>query len=388
MGAFEEQQRKNVAKQLAAGAITQEQADRALAGIGQAEAIIAGGGRATYGGEQSGVTVYQEPSRSATPTRTTTRTPNSQSAQRQSTSSQSFSLQDVANLISGISGQHKPPEITRLSREEMMTQAQNLANLQIDPLISALTRGKDDYLLGYDQSVRNIEAAYAGVPAETDRLLTQAREAGTESAIARGGGRSGAVEYGVAKLQEPVMLKATQLAGEKAAKLANLEEGKDLFEKQFGGQVAELEGRRGQVTTAIFDQLSREDQQIALGLAGISQSNRTADTQALLGLLPYFANTRYQDDQLTQSWTGIMGQTPDYPAGQTVSMGSLDSIVGLRDYAEGAGVGVGWDSATGNVTIGSQSFTPTQLRSMGGRLINDRWQIPQSAIDGLLYGGR
>ena len=184
------------------------------------------------------------------------------------------------------------------------------------------------------------------------------------------------------------MLKATQLEGEKAAKLTNLEEGKDLFEKQFGGQVTELEGRRGQVTTSIFDQLNREDQQIVLQLAGISQSNRAADTQALLGLLPYFANTRYQDDQLTQSWTGIMGQTPDYPAGQTVSMGSLDSIVGLRQYAENAGVGVGWDSATGNVSIGSQSFSPTQLKSMGGQLVNNRWQIPQSAIDKLLYGGR
>ena len=300
----------------------------------------------------------------------------------------SLNIQDITGIISGISSQYKAPDVPRLSRDEMLTQAQSLANLQIDPIIQALMRDKEDYLGSYESSKRNIEAAYAGVPQETDRLLAQAQEQGTESAIARGGGRSGAVEHTVEKLKEPVMLRAIQLEGEKAAKLASLEEAMDLFMKQYGDKVAELEGRRGQLTTAIFDQLNSSDQQLALELAKMAENRYGVDMQTTLGLLPYFMNTKLEDDKLVLDWTKTMGQVPQYGPGEKVSMGDLDQIVGLRQYAENAGMDVGWDPATGNVFIGSQSYTPAQLKGMGAQLVNDRWQIPQSKIDELLYGRR
>jgi len=315
-----------------------------------------------------------------------------QPAQRQPTQRQSFGLDDVASIVSsivsGMQSNYRAPDIPRLSRDEMLTQAQNMANLQIDPIIQALMRDKEDYLGSYESSKRNIEAAYAGVPQETDRLLAQAQEQGTESAIARGGGRSGAVEYTVGKLKEPVMLRAIQLEGEKAAKLASLEESLDLFMKQYGDKVAELEGRRGQLTTAIFDQLNSSDQQLALELAKMAENRYGVDMQTTLGLLPYFMNTKLEDDKLVLDWTKTMGQVPQYGPGEKVSMGDLDQIVGLRQYAENAGMDVGWDPATGNVFIGSQSYTPAQLKDMGAQMVNDRWQIPQSKIDELLYGRR
>lgn len=300
----------------------------------------------------------------------------------------SLNIQDIADIVSGISSQYKAPDVPRLSRDEMLTQAQNLANLQIDPIIQSLMRGKEDYLSSYESAKRNIEAAYAGVPQETDRLLAQAQKQGTESAIARGGGRSGAVEHVVGKLKEPVMLRAIQLEGEKAAKLASLEEGLDLFMKQYGDKIAELEGRRGQLTTAIFDQLNSSDQQLALELAKMAENRYGVDMQTTLSLLPYFMNTKLEDDKLVLDWTKTMGQVPQHGPGEKVSMGDLDQIVGLRQYAENAGIDVGWDPATGNVFIGSQSYTPAQLRGMGAQLVNDRWQIPQSKIDELLYGRR
>lgn len=315
-----------------------------------------------------------------------------QPAQRQPTQRQSFGLDDVASIVSsivsGMQSNYRAPDIPRLSRDEMLTQAQNLANLQIDPIIQTLMRGKEDYLGSYESSKRNIEAAYAGIPQERDRLLKQAQDLGTESAIARGGGRSGAVEHGVGKLQESVMAKSMQVDAEKAAKLASLEEGLDLFMKQYGDKVAELEGRRGQLTTAIFDQLNNSDQQLALELAKMAENRYGVDMKTTLSLLPYFMNTKLEDDKLVLDWTKTMGQVPQYGPGEKVSMGDLNQIVGLRQYAENAGIDVGWDPATGNVFIGSQSYTPAQLKGMGAQLVNDRWQIPQSKIDELLYGRR
>ncbi len=52
---------------------------------------------------------------------------------------------------------YRAPDIPRLSRDEMLTQAQNLANLQIDPIIQSLMRGKEDYLSSYESAKRNIE---------------------------------------------------------------------------------------------------------------------------------------------------------------------------------------------------------------------------------------
>jgi hypothetical protein len=298
----------------------------------------------------------------------------------------STNMQDINNIISALNNNYKPPEINRISKEEMMSQAANLANLQIDPLLQALSQGKENYVQGYGDSKRNIEAAYAGIGTERDRLMKQAQELGTESAIARGGGRSGAVEHGVGKMHEAVLSHAMQIEAEKAAKLTSLEEGMDLFLKQYGDKVADLEGRRGALTTAVFDQLSREDQMLALELARMAENKHGVDVQTTLGLLPYFTNTKLQDDSLALDWTRTMGQVPQYSPGEKVSMGSLDQIVGLRDYTEKSGINVGWDSSTGSVSIGNQSYSPTELEALGAKLVNDRWQVPQSVIDQILYG--
>ena len=59
-------------------------------------------------------------------------------------------------------------------------------------------------------------------------------------------------------------------------------------------------------------------------------------------------------------------------------------MVVLRDVANQAGKNVGWDGVTGNVSIGDQQFTPQQLQGMGGQLVGDRWQIPQSMVQSFI----
>ena len=45
----------------------------------------------------------------------------------------------------------------------------------------------------------------------------------------------------------------------------------------------------------------------------------------------------------------------------------------LRDIAKNKGLNVGYDEMTKNVTVGSQTFTPDQLKGMGGQLVNQSW---------------
>ena len=81
--------------------------------------------------------------------------------------------------------------------------------------LQALQRSLDE--TQYAESQRGmIEAAYSGIPAQIDRMLAQAREYGTEDAIARGVGReAGVVDYNVRELSQPVIEQATQYEAEK-----------------------------------------------------------------------------------------------------------------------------------------------------------------------------
>lgn len=52
----------------------------------------------------------------------------------------------------------------------------------------------------------------------------------------------------------------------------------------------------------------------------------------------------------------------------------------LRDLAKQNGQNVSYDTKTKNVQVGANVYTPAQLQSMGGQLVNgNRWTLPQSA---------
>lgn len=53
-------------------------------------------------------------------------------------------------------------------------------------------------------------------------------------------------------------------------------------------------------------------------------------------------------------------------------------MVILRNIANQANQDVGWDKATGSVSVGGSSYTPQQLQGMGGQLVNNQWSVPDS----------
>lgn len=59
-------------------------------------------------------------------------------------------------------------------------------------------------------------------------------------------------------------------------------------------------------------------------------------------------------------------------------------MVILRNIANQAGQNVDWDSKTGNVSVGGSSYTPNQLREMGGQLVDNQWTMPSYVANNML----
>lgn len=59
-------------------------------------------------------------------------------------------------------------------------------------------------------------------------------------------------------------------------------------------------------------------------------------------------------------------------------------MVELRKTAESAGQQVGFDPHTKIVSVGNQQFTPQQLQGMGGQIVNERWHLPQQAMQSII----
>lgn len=59
-------------------------------------------------------------------------------------------------------------------------------------------------------------------------------------------------------------------------------------------------------------------------------------------------------------------------------------MYGLRDEAKKRGYSVDWDAATGNVKVGSQSYTPQMLQGLGGTNDGGSWKMSEQAINAML----
>lgn len=59
-------------------------------------------------------------------------------------------------------------------------------------------------------------------------------------------------------------------------------------------------------------------------------------------------------------------------------------MVILRNIANQAGQDVGWDSKTGVVSIGGSSYTPNQLKNMGGQLVDNQWALPSYVANNMI----
>lgn len=183
------------------------------------------------------------------------------------------------------------------SESEMLTQAQQYADLQISPLLSAIQSNLDKERANQASARSSVEAAYAGVPARTQAMLEEARNKATESAIARGMGRSGVVDWQTTKLSAPVMQQATEAEQEKAAKLAEIANTLAAAESGAMKQQQEATSRRGTLESAKLSDLRQQSQQMelqeqqakwgqALNLANMAQQSSQAQQNLLMQLLP------------------------------------------------------------------------------------------------------
>jgi len=261
---------------------------------------------------------------------TSSSTSKSSSSSSSSSQKKPSTPQEVANLIPKYENPYEKqlqqflasrPEFKPASEEEMLQQAKQYAALQIDPQLQALQRSLDE-AAQYAESQRSmIEAAYSGIPAQIDRLLAQAREQGTEDAIARNVGRSGVVDYNVRELSQPVIEQATRYEAEKAAQLANIANALALAQKQALQQQQELEQQRGLLESTRLEELRQlghamqaEDWErawnAAQNLAAMANQQYQFQQQAALNWAPYFMTSEQFRQMLPIDWAQVMGKVP------------------------------------------------------------------------------
>ena len=168
-----------------------------------------------------------------------------------------------------------------------------------------------------------INAAYAGIPAQTDRMLADARNYALESAIARGGGRSGVVNWETEKRTTPIMQQAQQYEAEKAAKLAGVTDWLANAITQGEQRQLDLEGRRGDLTQQYIQDLMMygEDRaranwqavmNAALALNAADQNAYQFDTSALLNLIPYILPSISESANWDNSMLSNFGEVPKF----------------------------------------------------------------------------
>lgn len=280
------------------------------------------------------------------------------------------------------------PAYTPKTDSEMQSEAQNYADIQVNPQKTSLQTALTNAINSLNSQESEVNAAYSNVGTTADRLLRQAQEQGTVSAIARGGGRSGAVEHEVGKLKEPIMENVTQAEAEKAAKLSGIANSRTAAQTNYDNAVTDLEAQRGALVA----------QQLA-AIKDLDYAKQTGRADAILNATQKLAEITQKANEfnntLLYNYSSLMGQMPDTGSStalnalnNTTVSGNLNSSpgneVGLRAYAESRGASVGWDPTTQEVTVNGKKYSPYQLRQMGATIKNNSWYIPESAVRAMM----
>ena len=147
--------------------------------------------------------------------------------------------------------------------EEKRRLASEYAGLQVDPHIQSLTKALEQAIADATAQEGRIRGAYAGTETALGRREEAAAGRDLESAIARGAGRAGVVDWQSGQRGEHF---SELLAAEKAresAELAAIANQLGLMQRQVPGQIADLEARRGALTSQELQRL--QDQQYQRG---------------------------------------------------------------------------------------------------------------------------
>jgi len=285
------------------------------------------------------------------------------------------------------------PSYKQPSQEELLQQAQLWAKLQVDPALQALSETLAKTKQALEAQKAQTEAQYAGVDQSVNRYMEEAAQKALESAISRGGGRSGQVEWYTSKLQQPIAEQYAKTQAEKAAALSDIAAKIALAEQQAAEQQKTLEQRRGELEANRLAELQNLAHATATGdwqrafqaaqnLASLATQAQQWQMSYAANLLPYFTITEYERQTQPLQWAQTMGQVPE-----TLQQPTPTSYyVPLRQYASNYGASVDYDPSTGEVIINGRRYSPNYLRSIGGQIVNNAWQIPASAVNALLAG--
>ena len=275
------------------------------------------------------------------------------------------------------------PKYTPRSWDELLSEAQRQASLQIDPQLQALQKSYQQFLQELTAREEQARAAHAGYESNVARALSEAAKIAQEQAIARGGGRAGLLDWAREQRQRPVIGAAERQAAELAAYLGHSKPAFPCYSAVRGiGTAACRKARLIEAQTV--EELKRYDDAMARGdwqmanqasqnLAALATQAQQFTQQMVANLLPYFTMTEQQRQYLPIDIAQVAGEWPEgYAAPGTTP-------VGLREYVTGQGGTLSYDPTTKTVTVNGRRYTPDDLESMGGVLKDGHWYLPQSA---------
>jgi hypothetical protein len=293
------------------------------------------------------------------------------------------------------------PQYKRKKDSDLLQRATTSADLVFDPQRSETERQRQWQEAQHINAMQGLKASQSGIDETLAYNAAQRKKANAIRAASAGAiGSSGLSDYLNAETDKALegqrLSIAATLAANQGAERANYA----LADRQGLEKLSELERLRGQTKANVYENLLADEDaratdwdmnalQVALGIGSgelqgadlAFREQNAADSLSLqkyIADLPYNKMTKYQkamEDRLTKELMGgIPGTNPN-------------AIVGLRAYAEGQGYNVGWDAATGNVTVGNKTLTPDTLRNQYGAILDasdGRWKIPQSQMAALL----
>lgn len=283
------------------------------------------------------------------------------------------------------------PSYEMPSEAELARQAREWAELQINPQLEELTRALEQAQQALSTRQQQVEASYAGMEEAVNRMMAEAAQRALESAIARGGGQSGAVEWLTRQLQTPITEQFTAAQAQKAAELADIASRLAMLQEQAGTQRTQLQERLGQLEAnrlaelrnLAYAQATGNWQQVMQSVSNLAQMATQAQQysqQLAASLLPYYTLTEQQRQYQPMSWAELMGEVPEAPTVPSSGGG----VVPLRSFVSQQGGSIDYDPATGQVIINGRRYGRDVLESLGGSLQNGSWYLPQSAVMALL----
>ena len=278
------------------------------------------------------------------------------------------------------------PRYEMPSEKELERQAREWAELQINPQLAELTRALEQAQQALGTREQQVEASYAGMEEAVNRVMAEQAQRALESAIARGGGQSGAVEWLTSKLQQPIAEQFTSAQAQKAAELADIASRLSMLQEQAGTQKTQLQERLGQLEANRLAELRNLAQAQATGnwqqVLQSTQNLAQMATQAQQFMLPYFRMTESERQYQPINWAEMMGEIPEAPSAGTGGGG----VVPLRAFVGEQGGSIDYDPATGSVIINGRRYGSDVLESLGGSLQNGAWYLPESAVRFLMGG--